>query len=116
MFDEIEMIMQAIAVSAVKQSCESVLESFVSKYGDHFNSNRNIAKDNVNDAFLVAVNGPNLGHFDSVVEKAIDRYWKSTQDWHFYKTTALEQLKKFDGNSKVLNKLLNEGCKFQCME
>ena len=116
LFQEIEMIMQAIAVSAVKQSCESVLESFVLKYENHFNSNRNLAEDKVNDAFFVTVNGPNLSHCDSVVEKAMDRYWKSRQDWHFYKTTALEQLKKFDGDSKVLNKLLNEGCKFQCME
>ena len=71
LFEEIEMIMQAIAVSAVKQSCESVLESFVSKYENHFNSNRNLAEDKVNDAFFVAVNGPNLSHCDSVVELGI---------------------------------------------
>lgn len=114
LFQGIEMIMQAIAVSAVKQLCESVLESLVSKYENHFN--RNLAEGKVNDAFFVAVNGPSLGHCDSVVECAMDRYWKSRQDWHFYKTTALEKLKKFDGDSKVLTKMLNEDSKFKCME
>ena len=74
MFEEIEIIMQPIAVLAVKQSCESVLESFVSKYENHFDSNRNLAEDKVNDKFFVAINGPNLSHCDSVVEKAMDRY------------------------------------------
>ena len=90
--------MQAIAVSAVKQSCESILESMVSKYEHQFNSQRNMAEDNVNDAFFVAVNGPSLARCDSVVKVAMDRYWKAKQrnDWHFYKTTVLEQLRDFD--------------------
>ncbi|CAB4009077.1 Hypothetical predicted protein [Paramuricea clavata] len=95
LFEEIEMVMQAITVSAVKQSCESVLESMVSKYGHHFSSQRNMAEDTTNNAFFVAVNGPSLGHCNNVVKAAMDRYWKSKQrqDWHFYKTTVLEQLK-----------------------
>ena len=55
------------------------------KYENHFNSNRHLAEDKVNDTFFVAVNGPNLSHCDTVVEKAMDRYWKSRQDWHFIK-------------------------------
>ena len=57
LFAGIEMVMQAIAVSAVKQSCESILESMVSKYEHHFNSQRNMAEDNINKAFFLAVNG-----------------------------------------------------------
>ena len=37
-FKGIEMIMQALATSAVKHSCESVLESFVSRYENHFDA------------------------------------------------------------------------------
>ena len=48
--------MQAVAVSTVKQTCESVLGYFVSKYENE------------------------LSHCDSVVEKAIERYCKSRQD------------------------------------
>ena len=59
-----------------------------------------------------------LGRCNNVVKAAMDRYWKSKQrqDWHFYKTTVLEQLKDFDGSSKVLHKLLNDNSKFKCME
>ena len=53
LFTGIEMVMQAIAVSALKQSCVSILESVVSKYEHHFNGQRNMAEDNINNAFLV---------------------------------------------------------------
>ena len=35
-FKNIDAIMQAIAVSAVKQICKTILESFVSMYENHF--------------------------------------------------------------------------------
>ena len=35
------MVLQAIAVSSVKHSCESMLESLVSKFENHFDSRRN---------------------------------------------------------------------------
>ena len=60
LFNGIEMVMQAMAVSSVKQSCESVLESMVSKYKNHFCFNRNMSEDKVNNEFFVAVNGPSL--------------------------------------------------------
>lgn len=60
LLEEIEMIMQAVAVSAVKQTCESVLGYFVSKCENHFHSNKNLAEDKMNDAFFFAVNGPSL--------------------------------------------------------
>ena len=41
LYKDIEMVMQTIAVFAVKYRCESVLESFVSKYENHFDSRRN---------------------------------------------------------------------------
>ena len=34
-------------------------------------------EDKINYAFLVAVNAPSMGHCDSVVKVAMDRYWKS---------------------------------------
>ena len=111
LFNGIEMVMQAMAVSSVKQSCESVLESMVSKYENHFSFNRNMSEDKVNDEFFVAVNGPSLGHCDNVIEKSMNSYWKH-KEWHFYRTTVMDYLKDFNGNSKVLQKLLNEESSF----
>ena len=115
LFTNIEMIMQAIAVCCVKQSCESVLESLVSQYENHFNSNRNMGEDNVNEEFFISVNGPNLAHCNSVIEEAMDKYWKR-KDWHFYRTSQTDYLKDFDGDSKVLNRFFNEKSKFPFME
>ena len=115
LFEVIEMIMQAIAVCCVKQSCESILESMVSMYEHHFDSTRNMGEDNVNKEFFIAVNGPNLAHCNSVIYKAINEYWKR-KNWHFYRTSLSDYLKDFDGDSKVLHRLFNETSKLPCME
>lgn len=52
LFKNIEMIMQALAVCAVKHSCESVLESFVSRYENHFDS-RSTNEDATNQEFEI---------------------------------------------------------------
>ena len=115
LYTNIEMIMQAIAVCCVKQSCESVLESLVLQYEHHFNSNRNMNEDHINEEFFISVNGPNLAHCNSVVEEAMNKYWKQ-KDWHFYRTSLSDHLKDFDGDSKVLNRLFNEKSKFPFKE
>ena len=48
LFKSIEMVLQAVAVCSVKHSCESVLESFVSRYENHFDSRRNTEEDATN--------------------------------------------------------------------
>ena len=53
-------------VSCVKQSCESVLESFVSRYENHFDLRRTMNEESVNEEFEIAMNGPNLGNCDKV--------------------------------------------------
>jgi hypothetical protein len=101
------MVMQAIAVCAVKHSCESVLESFVSRYENHFDSRRNTEEDATNQEFEVAVNGPNLANCGPVVKEAMDHYWSSRGgSWHFYRRSVAERLKDFKGDSEVLNRLL----------
>ena len=42
------MVLQALAVSSVKVLCESVLESFVSKYESHFDVRRNMSEEGAN--------------------------------------------------------------------
>ena len=63
------MIMQAFTVSSVKVSCESFLESFVSRYENHFDVRRNISEDGANEEFEVAINGPNLANSDSIIRE-----------------------------------------------
>ena len=84
LFKGIEMIMQALSVAAVKISCESIVESFVSRYEDHFYLKRNMNEESVNEEFEIAVNGPNLANSDSVIKKALNRHWEGGC-WHFYK-------------------------------
>ena len=51
----------------MKHSCESVLESFVSRYENHFDSRRSTDEETSNEEFEIAVNGPSLAHCDGIV-------------------------------------------------
>lgn len=104
LFKGIEMIMQALSVAAVKISCESIVESFVSRYEDHFHLKRNLNEESVNEEFEIAVNGPNLANSDSVIKEAMNRHWEGGC-WHFHKTTIMEKMAQ--GDSTVLKRMLN---------
>ncbi len=67
----------------------------VSMYEHHFDSTRNMGEDNVNEEFFIAVNGPNLAHCNSVMEEAMNKYWKG-QNWLFYRKSLSDHLKDFD--------------------
>ena len=106
-FKGIEMIMQALATSAVKHSCESVLESFVSRYENHFDARRPTNEETANEEFEIACNGPNLANSDGVVCEAMDSYWrKKGSHWHFFRTSVLEKLNRYEGESEVLNRMI----------
>ena len=101
---DIEMIIQAMAVASVKHSCESVLESFVSKYENHFDERRNVDEKTANEEFEICVNGPNLANADAVVIDAMDLYWAG-KPWHFFRTSPLEMLVNPTGVSNTLKRL-----------
>ena len=102
--------MQSIAVCAVKQSCESILESYVSRYENHFDYRRNNSEVSANEEFEIAVNGPNLANCDSVVKDAMKKYWaKKGGQWHFFKQGVLKQ------DSPVLKRMKNSKNKFYFM-
>ena len=69
------MVLQAMAVASVKQSCESILESFFSKYKNNFDERRNVHETNANEEFEICVNGPNLANSEAVVKEAMDLHW-----------------------------------------
>jgi hypothetical protein len=58
---DIEMVMQAISMCCFKISCESVLESLVPVFENHFDPNRNMKEKSTTEEFMIAVNGPSLG-------------------------------------------------------
>ena len=82
--------MHVIAYAAVKNSCESIVESFVSRYENHFDIRRNLDKESIIEEFQIAVNGPSFAHCDGVVKEAMGLYWsknkaKGGKDrWHFF--------------------------------
>ena len=46
------MVLHAIAVASVKLSCESILENFVSQYGNHFDEHRNVSEEAANEEHI----------------------------------------------------------------
>ena len=70
------MILHSMAVASIKQSCESILESFVSRNENHFDARRNVDENTANEEFEIAVNSPNLAHSTSVINEAMNSYWK----------------------------------------
>ena len=116
LFVDIEMVMQAMAVSAIKHSVESVLESFVSIFENHFDSRRNLDEDSTVEEFAIAVNGPNIARCDSVVKEVMSNYWASKgSPWHFFKTSVLEKL-KITETSQVLQRHLTTKSNLPFME
>ena len=103
LYIDIEMVLHAMAVASVKHSCESILESFVSKYENHFDARRNVDEETANEEFEIAVNGPNLAHSDSVIIDEMNLYWKG-KPWHFHRS-SIELFKNPSEISNVLKRL-----------
>ena len=85
------------------------MESFISRYENHFDARRSTDEETSNQEFEIAVNA----HCETVVSEAMDLYWRSKSkdglgDWHFVKTSVVEKLKKYDDNSPVLHRMLNQ--------
>ena len=100
------MVMQAISVCCVKVSCESVLESLVTIFENHFDARRNMHETSTSEECMIAVNGPNLANSDAVVKEAMTSYWRSKRsEWHFYRKVRLDKLTEFDSGSQVIDRL-----------
>ena len=102
-FRGVEMVLHAVSVAAVKVSCESILESYVSRYENHIDSRRNLGEKGSNEEFQVAQNGPSIAMCDNIVKEAMDRYWKGN-NWHFFKS---DRTNIHSFGSKVLDKIKN---------
>ena len=68
LYDGIEIIMQATAVSAIKLSVESIVESFISVYNLHNNKLRPMEEETVDDEMMIHLNGPEIGECDNILK------------------------------------------------
>ena len=106
LFREIEMVLKANVIGAIKISVERVAESIKSKYALH---NSKIRKENdstANDEMFIAVNGPELGEADALLAKALDRKLAGKSGWHFSTKQTL-----FRTSGVVVNNILKRKSK-----
>ena len=85
--------MDNICTAAIKVSVESNVESLISRYETHFDKSRQLTENSALEEMMIAENGPNLVHSDSLIEKALNAYFKEhnssdSGSWHFLKNRA----------------------------
>ena len=72
-----------VDIACVKISVESIGKSVISVYNKHDDKIRPLSEDNVNDELFGALNGPELGEADEVLEKSPDLHFSESQSgWH----------------------------------
>ena len=105
-----------MATSAVKVSVESVVESLVSRYENHFDASRQLEEGNALEKMFIAQNGPNIVHADKLLKSALDSYWNEmSRDgaWHFCHKS--EDIRSFGAPSKTVQKHLDVKVKLPFM-
>ena len=65
-------MMYLVSISTVKVSVESVVESLVSRYENHFISSRQISVDHSLEEINITENGPLLYHADLLLKRAVN--------------------------------------------
>ena len=116
----VEIIIHLIGISAVKVSVESVVESLVSRYENHYTSSRQMSEDHALEEMTIAENGPLLHHADSLLKRAMNRYWtENTRDgrWHFLRRCEGKSIKiHLGGCRKVVAKQLETKSKLPSLD
>ena len=85
-FKSVCVIVHIILTACVKISVESVVETLVSRYENHFTSSRQLAEENSLDEMIISENGPALHNPDNLLDRAMNRYWAENSEngkWHF---------------------------------
>ena len=118
-FEDTQLVLQAMACASVKVSCESILESFTSKFENHFDLRRNVDEESSSQEFEISQNGPSYANCDGVVKEAMRNYWMENGKngaWHFTRTSADRFLKKLDHGSVVLDRLFKQSSSLPSMD
>lgn len=78
--------MQAVVAASTTFSVESVPESIVSRYEDHFDKTHTVGEEVALNEMEISINGPSVAHCNSVVRAVMNKYWiskKKSKSWHF---------------------------------
>ena len=89
LFREIDIVLQATVIGAIKISVERVAESIISKYALHNSKIRKLYVSPANDEMFIPVNVPKLGEAYALLAKALDRKFAGKNCWHFSKKQTL---------------------------
>ena len=74
-FEGFETVLAVLANASVAMGLESVVESWVSVMEHHNNPRRPLTQERLEHECMVAINGPDEVHCDSVVTEALVSYW-----------------------------------------
>ena len=77
--EEIELVMQATYVRAIKTSVESIAESMISVFNNHNSDIRPVGDAILNDEMFVTWNGPEMGECDTILRKALEVHFSNTR-------------------------------------
>ena len=105
---------------AVKVSVESVVETLVSRYEQHFTPQRqDTDESSAMEEMNIAENGPHLQHADSVIEDSMNSYWKDhdkkTGNWHFIRRS--DNIRSYTGkSSKVVGGMMDRQSRLPFMD
>ena len=116
-FATCKLILHCLSAACVKVSVESVVESIVSKYENHFDSSRQPSEDHALSEMVIAENGPLLHQAEGILENSMNCYWKENSTngkWHFLRTS--DDIRGYTGGaSKVIGKLMDRKSKLPFM-
>ena len=104
----VRVIVHIILSACVKTSVESVAETLVSRYENHFTSSRQLTEENALDEMVIAESGPGLHHSNNLLERAMNKYWVKNSEngkWHFIR--ECNNISSYlGGSSKVLGRAI----------
>ena len=78
LFSDIETVLSVMVQAGLLISVESVVESWISIMEHHASQRRYVSDTTLNEEMVIAVNGPELVHCDSIVKDAIKEHFKDS--------------------------------------
>ena len=119
LYKDIEVIMHVICTAAIKVSVESNVESLFSRYETHFDKSQQLKEKAALEEMMIAENGPNLVHSDSLIQKSLNAYFKEHNStdrgsWHFLKKQS--RISSNTSKSQVLERMKLEKSKLSFMD
>ena len=119
LYGGIQLTVQALLCASIKVSVESVVESLVSRYENHFHKNRGLKEENALDEMEIAENGPSEFRADKLLINAMDRYWKNetkSGQWHFTRTSQQHLSDYCFPSGKATMQRLSQPSKYPIMD